>query len=326
VHIVQVKDLPALQDFHGVEAVCYAHDYDCLPVDPIESLTPLLRGEHPTGETQDLYVGYENGRPAASLTVTMFTLDNLTSANVEGRVHPAYRRRGLGRQLMEHAIDVVRSAGRTRIFFEAHWLPSGEEGPSFPLLREVGAKPVLDDLRRVLDVQEHPVGEPAAVPEGYRIVQWADHAPDELVDGLAYLLYSMVLDAPMGDMDYEPETWDAARYRDSERESISRARRRFVTAVVHEESGAVAGETELCVNLGQPLVSHQWNTIVDPDHRGRGLGLVLKTWNHSQVVKACPDVRWILTWNATSNSYMIDVNEKLGFRVAEKWTEWQLDL
>jgi GNAT superfamily N-acetyltransferase len=326
VHIVQVKDLPALQDFHGVEAVAYDHDYEGLPVDPIETLTPLLAGDHPAGQTQDLYVGYLDGTPVASLTVTMWTLDNLTSASVEGRVHPAYRRQGLGRELMDHALDVVRSAGRTRVFFEAHWLTSGEEGPSFPLLRSVGARPVLDDYRRVLDVREHPIGEPAQVPEGYRIVQWTDHAPDELVDGLAYLLYRMVLDAPMGEMDYEPESWDAARYRDTEREALKRGRWRFATAVVHEESGAVAGETELVVNRSQPVVSHQWNTIVDPEHRGRGLGLVLKTWNHRAVVDACPDVRWVLTWNAASNSVMIAVNEAMGSRVREKWTEWQLDL
>jgi hypothetical protein len=70
----------------------------------------------------------------------------------------------------------------------------------------------------------------------------------------------------------------------------------------------------------------QWNTIVEPTHRGRGLGLVLKSWNHDAVARAHPELRWISTWNAASNSFMIDVNERLGYRVAEKWTEWQLDL
>ena len=41
---------------------------------------------------------------------------------------------------------------------------------------------------------------PPAPPAGYRVVQWADVAPDALVDGIAYLLHRMVLDAPMGDM------------------------------------------------------------------------------------------------------------------------------
>ncbi|HUR51869.1 MAG TPA: GNAT family N-acetyltransferase [Mycobacteriales bacterium] len=326
VQITEVKDLTALRDFHSVEDVALAHDHVALPADPIEEFLPLLDGDMPSGEHVTLYTGYDGTTPIAAMSVTLFTLDNLTSANVEGYVHPAHRRRGLGRELLEHAVDVVQSAGRTRVFFEAPWLPSGEEGPAFPMLRAAGAKPVLDDYRRLLDLQAFPVGSPAEVPSGYRLIQWVDRAPEELLDGLAYLLHRMVLDAPMGDMDYEPEKWDAARYRASEDSAIRRKRTRYTTVVVHEATGAVAGLTEVCVNLGRPELAHQWNTIVDPSHRGRRLGLVLKSWNHQAVASAVPDLRWVVTWNATSNSYMIDVNEALGFLIAEKWTEWQLDL
>jgi GNAT superfamily N-acetyltransferase len=326
VRIVEVKDMPALRDFHSVEEASYAHDHVALPVDPIEEFAPVLDGDQPSGEHLTFYVGYDGDTPVAALTTTLFTLDNLTSANVEGHVHPSYRRQGFGRELLGHALDVVRSAGRTRVFVEAPWLPSGEEGPALPMLREAGFKAALDDYRRLLDVREHPPAEGERVPDGYRVVQWADVAPEELLDGLAYLHYRMVLDAPMGEMDYEPEKWDAARYRESEASAIRRRRRRFTTAVVHEETGAVAGFTEICVSLSQPEAAIQWNTIVDPDHRGRRLGMVLKTWNHRAVVEAEPAVRWISTWNAASNSYMIDVNEALGFRVAERWTEWQLDM
>jgi GNAT superfamily N-acetyltransferase len=326
VDIVEVKDLTALKDFHGVEEAVYAHDFVALPVDPIEEFVPLVEGHQPSGEDTSFYVGYDQGTPVAALTVTMWTLDNLASANVEGRVLPDRRRRGLGRELLEHAIDVVRSAGRTRIFLEAHWLQDGSEGPSFPLLRSVGAKPVLDDWRRVLDLSAFPVGSPTSVPPGYRVEQWVDRAPDSVVDGLAYLLHRMVLDAPMGDMAYEAERWDAERYRSSEESAIRRHRSRFTTVVVHEESEEVAGMTEVAVNLSRPTVGYQWNTIVDPRHRGKKLGMVLKSWNHRAVVDAVPQLAWVNTWNATSNSFMIDVNEALGFRISEKWTEWQLDL
>ena len=325
-NVIEVKDLAGLRDFHAVEEPTYLHDYVALPVDPIEEFVPILEGKQPSGEHVTYYVGYDGDTPVASMTVNMWTLDNLTSANVEARVHPSYRRRGFGRQLLQHAIDVVRSAGRSRIFIEAHWLTDGSEGPSFPLLRSLGAKPVLDDYRRLLDLEAFPVTEPTQVPDGYRVVQWFDRAPDDVVDGLAYLLHRMVLDAPMGDMDYEPEKWDAARYRDSEDSAMRRNRTRFTTIVVHEESGEVAGLTEIGLNRDRPQVGYQWNTIVDPRHRGKKLGMVLKSWNHKAVVDAVPDLRWVNTWNATSNSFMIDVNEALGFRIAEKWTEWQLDL
>jgi GNAT superfamily N-acetyltransferase len=326
VDIVEVKDLTALRDFHAVEEVVYAHDFVAMPVDPIEEFIPIVEGFQPSGEHTSFYVGYEVGTAVAALTVTMWTLDNLISANVEGHVLPAHRRRGLGRALLEHAVDVARSAGRTRLFLEAHWMKDGTEGPAFPLLRSAGAKPVLDDWRRLLDLQAFPVGDPTPVPAGYRVEQWLDRAPEPVVDGIAYLLHRMVLDAPMGDMDYEPEKWDAARYRASEDSAIRRHRSRFTTVVVHEESGEVAGLTEVAVNLSQPTVGYQWNTIVDPRHRGKKLGMVLKSWNHRAVVDAVPQLRWVSTWNATTNSFMIDVNEALGFRISEKWTQWQLDL
>jgi GNAT superfamily N-acetyltransferase len=326
VDIIEAKDLALLKDFHAVEEVCYAHDYVAMPVDPIEEFIPIVEGHQPSGEHTTFYVGYDDGAPVASLTVTLWTLDNLTSANVEGRVLPEQRRRGLGRQLLEHAIDVVRSSGRTRAFIGAHWMADGSDGPAFPLLRSVGAKPALDDWRRLLDLSVFPVGTPTEVPAGYRLEQWVDRAPDSVVDGIAYLLHRMVLDAPMGEMDYEPEKWDAKRYRSSEESAIRRHRSRFTTVVVHEESGEVAGLTEVAVNLSRPTVGYQWNTIVDPKHRGKKLGMVVKSWNHKAVVDAVPELRWVSTWNATTNSFMIDVNEALGFRISEKWTEWQLDL
>ena len=220
----------------------------------------------------------------------------------------------------------MRAAGRTRLFAQAPWNQNETDGVAFPLLRSVGSRPVLDDYRRVLDLQAFPAGAPSPVAEGYEVVQWVGRAPDSTVDGLAYLLHRMVLDAPMGEMDYDPEVWDAARYRDSEDACLRRNRTRFTTVVVHQESGAVAGMTELAVNLNRPEVSYQWNTIVHPDHRGKRLGLALKTWNHRQVVDTVPQVRWINTWNAASNAFMVDVNEAMGFRIAERWSEWQLDL
>ncbi|HUR14946.1 MAG TPA: GNAT family N-acetyltransferase [Mycobacteriales bacterium] len=326
-HINEVKDLAALQDHHAVKDASLAHDHVALPADPIEELVPLLEGQMPAGEHVTLYVGYDDeSTPVAALGLTLWTLDNLASANVEGYVHPEHRRRGYGRRLMQHTVDVVQSAGRTRVFLEAPWTPQGEEGPAFGLLRAYAAKPVLDDYRRLLDLHAFPVGPPPEAPAGYRVEQWADVAPDAVVDGVAYLLHRMVLDAPMGDMDYEPEKWDAARYRDSEESAMRRHRTRFTTVVVHEESGEVAGLTEVCVNLALPEIGYQWNTIVDPRHRGHRLGLLSKAWNHKAVVEQVPALRWLNTWNATSNSFMIDVNEEMGYRIAEKWTQWQLDL
>lgn len=321
-----MKDRAALEHFHAVESASLDHDHVALPADPLEEHLPVVLGDQPSGEHVTYLVGYAGGVPVSATTVTTWTLDNLGSANVEVRVHPEHRRRGHGRRMTEHALDLVRSAGRSRVFIETPWLPDGSEGPAFPLLRSLGAKEVLVDVRRLLDLEAFPVGEPPSVPDGYRVAQWLDVAPDEVVDGLAYLLHRMVLDAPMGEMDYEAEKWDVARYRASEASAMRRNRRRLTTVVIHEASGEVAGMTELAVNGERHDVGYQWNTIVDPRHRGRALGMLLKAWNHRNLVHTFPDARWVNTWNAASNSFMIAVNERLGFRPAERWSEWQLDL
>lgn len=323
--ITRVEDMAALQDFHLVESASQDHDYVALPADPVEEYLSSLSGQATAGELRTLFLGREEGVPVGVLQMTIPVLDNLTSANISINVHPAHRRRGHGRELLRFALDQMQRHGRTRMFAEVSHLLDGGQGRAVGLMKEFGARPVLDDYRRLLDLTALPLVPRAAVPDGYRVVQWEDVAPEDLVDGLAYLLGRMSTDAPMGEMDYEQELWDAARYREREQESQVCGRRRIATAVVHE-SGQVAGVTDIGVNRTRPEVGFQWTTIVDPTHRGRGLGMVLKTWNHHYLVEAIPEVKFLNTWNSASNSYMIAINEALGYQPMEMWTEYQLDL
>jgi GNAT superfamily N-acetyltransferase len=326
VEIREVTDLDLLKAYHQVEAAAFDNDFVALPADAIEELLPLVEGRQVPDEHVTFVVGFDGDAPVATACLAMPLLDNLQGVNLEVHVHPEHRRRGHGRAMLHGALDRVREAGRSRVFVQAPWTADGEEGPGFPLLREVGAHEVLVDVRRLLDLRAFPPADPVEPPAGYRLVQFDERAPDDLVDGLAYLLHRMVLDSPMGDMDYEPEKWDAARYRDNEAAIVDRHRTRLGTAVVDEATGEVAGVTELGKNAHRHDVAFQWSTIVRPDHRGHGLGMVLKSWNHRQLTERHPEARWVNTWNAASNSHMIAVNEALGFQPAERWSEWQLDL
>jgi GNAT superfamily N-acetyltransferase len=321
-----VTTLAQLEAYQQVTEAVFAHDFVDLPADPIGELVPVLEGKAEAGELVQLHVGFDDGVPVGLVFLSVTTLDNLECANLDISVHPDHRRRGLGRQLLDHGLDQVRAHGRTRVFF---FVPSQlDRGGSKPraVLESLGAKPALEEVRRRLDLTAHPVGPQLAAPVGYHVEQWVDHCPDHLVDGAAYLLGRMVLDAPMGTMDYEQEKWDAARYRDKEASTRARGRTRVCTAVVHDQTGTVAGTTEIGVNAGRPEHAYQWDTIVDPDHRGHRLGMVLKTWNHQLLAERVPGVRSISTWNADTNTFMISVNEELGFEPMELWTEWQLDL
>lgn len=324
--IAPVEDLAALQAFHSVEVATHDADFVALPADQLEELVPLLDGKPRAGELTRMHVATDAGTAVGTVSISLPQLDNLTSANVSVGVHPERRRRGIGRTLWDFALEEVRRAGRRRVFVEAHWGPGETDGPAFSLLRGAGARQVLDDYRRLLDLAQHPVGEVHPVADGYRVVQWVDVAPDQVVEGCAYLSGRMTLDAPMGEMDYEQEKWDAARYRAKEQAAMERKRTRVASAVVHEATGQVAGITDIGVQRGRSQIAFQWDTIVDPDHRGHRLGMVLKTWNHRYLVEQVPGVTHINTWNAASNTFMVAVNDALGFEIAERWSEWQLDL
>ncbi|MCW2601103.1 MAG: N-acetyltransferase [Frankiales bacterium] len=321
-----VQDRDSLQAFHQVTAAAHAHDYLALPADPVEELLPLLEEKEQAGELVLLFLASDDVAPVGTLQLSFPTLDNLMSANLQLTVHPDHRREGHARRLLQFGIAQVRARGRSRIFMEVPSPAGGGDIAALALMTEVGARPVLEDYRRLLDLVKHPVGEPLRAPEGYRVVQWLDRAPDELVDGAAYLLGRMTVDSPMGDMEYEQEKWDATRYREKEEAAAARRRTRLATAVVHVASGAVAGITSIGVNRDHPEVVYQWDTIVDPEHRGHRLGLVLKSWNHQQLKEQVPDAAFVNTWNAASNTFMVAVNDALGFEPAEAWTQWQLDL
>lgn len=321
-----VLDLEGLKLLRAVEEPAYAADFVALPADPIEEKLPGLGGKEIAGQRHFQHVALRDGEPVGTVGLDVPTRDNLTAVTVDIIVHPAQRRQGIGRQLTAWALEEAARLGRSRIWFSAH-SPLDGRGPGEPLLRQIGAKPGLVECRRLLDLASVELLPKSDVAEGYRIEQWTDEgAPDHLVDGVAYLEGRMSTDAPSGEINLEPEVWDAARVREKEAHGRESGRLHLVTVTVHEATGAVAGLTEIAVSRSRPDVAYQWETIVDPLHRGHRLGLALKTWNHQLLVERSPGTRYVNTWNADSNTFMVSVNEQCGFRLAERWTQWELDL
>lgn len=321
-----VLDVATLTLAHAVDAVAYAHDYVALPADPAEEAVPGLGGVEIAGGRTYRYLARDAGIPVGTLSLHLPTLDNLTAVTVDGTVHPGHRRRGLGGELLQWAVAETRRLHRSLLWFYVPGSASGGDGPGAALMRRVGARVVLTEVRRLLDLRETALLDPAPVADGYRLEQWLDRTPDGLVDGVAYLNMRMSIDAPSGEADLEQEHWDAARVRAKEEHAQQCGRLHVVTVVVHEATGDVAGLTEIAVNRTTPHVGYQWETIVDPRHRGHRLGLALKTRNHQLLVAHSPTTRHINTWNADSNTFMISVNEACGFVVAERWDQYQLNL
>lgn len=331
----RVADEDALAALHDVVAAAMDADYEGLPADPVEELLPLLSGDNGDSAVE-LWLGRLDGTAVAAAQLTLPRHDNTDAAEVELTVHPGSRRRGYGRQLLGHVLARAAGHGRRRAFGTAGRpldVTGAETAPGPAFARAVGARPVLGEVRRTLNVTTLDPARLASLradaekrAAGYSLVQWVDRAPAELHDDLAYLMHRMSTDVPWEDMTWEPEVWDAERYRTKDEAVAARGRRRVGTAVRHDATGRLVGFTDIGVNARRPDVAYQWDTIVTTDHRGHRLGLLLKAANLELLLATVPGVRVVNTWNAAVNRHMIAINEELGFRAVEQWQEWQLDL
>ncbi|WP_405429270.1 GNAT family N-acetyltransferase [Micromonospora sp. NBC_00617] len=291
----------------------------------------------PTPGTRSLWaLARLDGVPAGYLQLDLPQLDNTDNATAELTVLPELRRRGVGRALHEYGVRLLREHGRKRVVaMTVRALPGGaaRSGAGDAFAASTGAQSALAEVRRRLEIADidrvalrAALAEAKPRAEGYRSVCWQGTTPQEYVADVAYLDSRLLMDAPMGDVQWEPEQVDAERIRGNERALDARGRRRYHLGMRHEASGRLVAWTLLDVGASADWHAFQQITIVDPAHRGHRLGLIAKAENLHHLLTHEPAVRVIDTWNAASNSYMVAINEQLGFRPVDAWNNWQLTL
>ncbi|MET7618224.1 GNAT family N-acetyltransferase [Streptomyces sp. NPDC005408] len=226
-------------------------------------------------------------------------------------VHPRARRRGVGAALWEAVRAELTADGRTSVSTLLELGGSGEEfaaGLGFGNVLPLGW--YVQNVREALEA--HP--QPPELPEGYAYAQWAGVVPDAHADAFAEA-HNAMEDAPSGDMDEQVTPWDAERVRAAAQVILDRGGVILSSAVLHAASGdAVAAYTELVLRDPSDVRAIQYDTVVTPAHRGRGLGRAVKRHMLGTVSVAQPGIREVATTVADDNGPMLAVNEGLGYR------------
>ena len=332
--IEQVTTRRAADRWHELAQAAAAADYVELPADPVQSVVERIEAAR-TDERHELWLGWVAGTAVVLGEITLPLLDNVSNAVVDLVTHPAFRRRGYASAMLDHLSERARAHQRTRLIGEVCEpltdAPTTVPGVAFATW--AAAKPVTTEVRRVLRIAEiddeelSRLRDDAVVrSQGYSLVQWDGPAPAEIVDDLAVLQSRMSTDAPLEDLDWEPEQWSAERYREQEKRIVVRGQQRFSTVARDDESGEIVALTDIGVAFALPDSAYQWATIVLPDHRGHRLGMRIKLANLEFLRRSRPRVSIVNTWNAAVNDHMVAINEAMGFRAIERWREWQLEL
>ncbi len=285
------------------------------------------------------------GEPALASSVvglaaaTLPLAGNEHLAEIDLLVHPEHRRTGIGTALHEAALTFARAHGRTSAIGPSDHVgepdaqdpnalaaPNGhgriradDAGAAFARARGWD----LEQAERY-SVLELPVdaallaglGDAAAAGAGgeYRLLRWADRAPDHLLDAVAELYSRMSTEVPRAGLDLSEERWDGERVRTAERGVAEAGNGYLLVAAEHVPTGRLVAFTEVEHPRLDAAVVFQQDTLVLPAHRGRRLGMLVKTAMLDLLAQERPAARRVHTWNAEENAHMLTINVALGFR------------
>ena len=278
------------------------------------------------GEREEGAVAVVDGSPVGWTRVFFPERDNLDKCWNDLAVDPEHRGRGIGSALLEWTEERARAAGRDMLLTEVY-VPVGDREShadrEFALRRGYAVSSV--EIVRSLPLPvpadvlaEHRRRSAEAMGDQFELSVHVDGVPEHLRQGVCDASNRLILDAPTGDVEFEPESMTVDDYQTMLEHQRDMGRRMVTAVAVLRATGVVAAYTDLSVPAGDPDVVFQWGTLVLPEFRGHRLGMAVKVANLDELARIAPDRRSVQTMNDEQNPWMVQINKDLGFEIIEE--------
>ncbi len=235
-----------------------------------------------------------------------------------------HRHNGLGTQLFRYHLKIVKKYNRTIIQAGT----SEESGHNF--LRKFGGKEAIQGSENRLQMNE---------VDWSLMQQWIDDGPERAkevnlerfvdVSDSDIEEYCVIYTETMNQQPFGELEGRVKETPDSRRQSEERHRKRggkWTTLISREKNGRISGLTEVFYYPDKPSMLYQNLTGVKEEYRGKGLGKWLKATMLKWISEEYPDVKTIVTGNATTNAPMLSINQRMGFKEYKSGSEYKFQV
>lgn len=236
------------------------------------------------------------------------------------------RRSGVGTALLAQLVGLARRLGRSTIHgWHFDTIPAGAG-----FARAVGASEGLqfhDNVLRIedldLDLMAQWQEQGPARALGYRVQVIEGPWPSELLGDIAHLYFVLERDMPLAE-GIEPREWTPELV--ASMQNHYQQGTESISALAFEDStGKVVGLTQLLRRIADPTTWIVTTTMVDPAHRGKGLGKWVKAAANLEALERWPGGVYQETGNAFTNEPMLAINTEMGFEHELTTTDVELD-
>ena len=129
----------------------------------------------------------------------------------------------------------------------------------------------------------------------------------------------LILDAPTGDVEFEPESMTVEDYQTMLDHQRDTGRTMITTVAVHRETGVVAAYTDLVRPVRATRTSSSSGArSCCPSTAATGSGMAVKVANLEELARLAPERRSVQTMNDEQNPWMVQINKDLGFAIIEE--------
>jgi hypothetical protein len=166
-------------------------------------------------------------------------------------------------------------------------------------------------------MMEQAIEKYASLP-GFQL-KFFDKLPEEIIPEFCERFTGFLTDMP-GNPDVE--VIDPVEF--SRRQETRDVNQRFIRAVLFDDAQKIVGASSIAIDLRNPDLGYQHMTGVVREHRGKGLGLYIKSMTYFKLREDYPEMKFVSTDTLAGNIYMQHVNRQLGYEKRADAREYRL--